>query len=236
MVAWRPKSEDAQAVLAETVARFGSRAALSCSFGGAGGMVLIDMLSRLNAKIPVIFLDTGFLFPETLALRDAIAKRYELEILTYKPGLTAEAQAATFGERLWERDPDRCCQLRKVLPMHTAICELQLEAWITALRRDQSPTRSRIETVQYEEVVPGRRIVKVSPLAGWTRRDVWAYIHRHKVPYNPLLDRGYSSLGCVQCTAASQGEDERAGRWPGRQKTECGLHTATVKRLPDAKS
>lgn len=187
-------------------------------------MVLLHMLSQMEVKVPVVFLDTDFLFPETLKLRDEVAERYDLEVLTYRPTLSPEEQAEAYGERLWERDPDRCCRLRKVEVMARAAEELQLEAWITALRRDQGETRRGIGNVAYQEIAPGRWLTKVFPLATWTRQDVWAYIARHRVPYNPLLDQGYSSLGCIQCTVPSTG-DERAGRWPGQKKTECGLHT-----------
>lgn len=221
---WAPDGQSAEEILHQTVSRFGRRAALTCSFGGPGGMVLLHMLCRMTVKIPVLFLDTQFLFPETLQLRDEVAERYDLEVITYRPILSPEEQAASYGEALWERDPDRCCQLRKVDVMARAAQELDIEAWITALRRDQADTRRAIGTVSYQEIEPGRWLTKVYPLAGWTRRDVWSYIVRHQVPYNPLLDQGYTSLGCIQCTTPSTGH-ERSGRWPGRAKTECGLHT-----------
>lgn len=221
---WQPSGRAAQEILAETIERFAPRAVLSCSFGGPGGMVLLHMLSQLPVKIPVLFLDTDFLFPETVQLKSAVAREYGLEVLTYRSALTPEQQSNAYGERLWESNPDQCCHLRKVEPMQRAIEDLQLGAWITALRRDQSETRRDIGTVQYQQLDSGRRLAKVYPLADWTRNDVWSYIIKNNVPYNPLLDQGYKSLGCVQCTAVS-GSSERSGRWPGHQKTECGLHT-----------
>lgn len=221
---WRPRGTTAEAILSECVAHFGERAAMSCSFGGPGGMVLLHMLSRLGLSMPVIFLDTDFLFPETLALRDTIVKRFGVEVLTYRPAYTPEEQAALYGDRLWATDPDGCCRLRKVEPMQRAIEELDLAAWVTALRRDQSATRRGIDIVERQTLPSGRALTKVYPLAGWTRKDVWTYIHQHGVPYNPLLDQGYTSLGCTHCTVVGSG-DERSGRWPGRNKTECGLHT-----------
>lgn len=218
------KIEQAEAVLHETTARYGSRIALSCSFGGPGGMVLIHMLSRLGLDIPVIFLDTQFLFADTLELRHRVIKEYGLRIITYRPRLTPEEQAAVHGADLWRSDPDHCCYLRKVEPMQRAIEDLGLEAWITALRRDQSETRKDLDVYGRQRLPSGRMLTKVHPLVHWTRQDVWRYIHAHHVPYNPLLDRGYMSLGCTHCTVVSSGT-ERSGRWQGHQKTECGLHT-----------
>ena len=221
---WAPGAQTAEEILAETIEHFGNKAALTCSFGGPGGMVLLHMASRITPKIPVLFLDTGFLFPETLRLRDEVAERYGLELIIYRPALSPAEQAERYGDRLWERDPDACCRLRKVEVMARAARERELEAWISALRRDQGASRRAIGTATYQEIAPGHWLTKVFPLAAWTRRDVWSYIVRHRIPYNPLLDRGYSSLGCIQCTVPHAGSDERAGRWPGQNKVECGLH------------
>lgn len=226
---WFPVEERAEEILAECVEQFQPRVALSCSFGGPGGMVLIHMLSQLPMKIPVIFLDTDFLFRETVALKEELTRRYDLNTLTYGPELTPDEQANVHGDRLWETEPDRCCHMRKVMPMQQVIEDLQLDAWITALRRDQSATRKNIGFVEYQTQHSGRVVAKVHPLANWSRQDVWAYIHRYKIPYNPLLDQGYSSIGCTHCTTTTSGA-ERSGRWRGHEKTECGLHTVASEK------
>lgn len=221
---WHPVGQTAAEILSESIEEFSPRIALSCSFGGPGGMVLLHLLSQLKMKAPVIFLDTQFLFPETLTLRDEIVERYGLEVLTYQPKLNPDQQAEAYGDALWARDPDQCCNMRKVAPMQQAIEDLQLDAWVTALRRDQSATRQDIGAIRYQTLPSGRIMAKVHPLANWTRSDVWKYIHQHQIPYNPLLDQGYQSLGCTHCTEVSSGT-ERSGRWSGHGKTECGLHT-----------
>lgn len=217
-------------ILGSVCGEYGPRAGLTCSFGGAG-LVLAHMVSRVAPETPVIFLNTGFLFPETLALRDEFAQRYGLNLVELHPRLTPEEQSLVHGDALWERDPDLCCQIRKVEPMQRALDGL--DAWITGLRREQSATRADIRPLEYHELQDGRPILKVMPLFNWTRREVWDYIWRNDLPYNPLLDRGYASIGCTHCTRpVADGEDERAGRWSGQGKTECGLHTSTRRPRP----
>jgi phosphoadenosine phosphosulfate reductase len=178
------------------------------------------MISRINRQVPVIFLDTERLFPETYRFKDQFVKQYDLNLVEYHP--------ATDPGDLFLTDPDQCCAIRKVEPMQRALSGL--DAWITSLRRDQSETRSDAELLEYHEV-DGRPLVKVLPLAHWTRTEVWNYILENEIPYHPLLDQGYSSIGCWPCTrATTAGEHERAGRWSGQQKTECGLHTFTNRR------
>lgn len=214
-----------EALLEWTVERFGTRAGLTCSFGGAG-LVLAHMLSSIAPQTPVIFLDTDFLFPETVALKDEFTRRYGINLVELHPLLTPAEQAAQYGERLWESNPDQCCALRKVEPMERAL--QGVDAWIAGLRREQSATRAGIAPLEYHELPDGRPVLKVLPLADWDKRQVWKYIHQHALPYNPLLDQGYTSIGCTHCTrAVKPGEDERAGRWSGSGKTECGLHTFT---------
>lgn len=208
-----------------TVDTFGPRAGLTCSFGG-GGLVLAHLAARVAPELPVIFIDTDFLFPETVALKDEFVRRYGLNLVELHPQQTPEEQAAAHGDRLWERDPDLCCALRKVEPMERAL--QGLDAWITGLRQDQSDARAGVAPLEYHALPGGRPLLKVLPLARWTRAQVWSYILEQGVPYNPLLDQGYKSLGCTHCTRpVAAGEDERAGRWSGRGKTECGLHTFT---------
>jgi phosphoadenosine phosphosulfate reductase len=203
-------------ILAWTVEAFPGKAALSVSFGG-GGVVLAHLLSRIDRRVPVIFLDTGFHFPETLTFKKQFAARYGLNLV--------EVQPTCDPGPLYRTDPDRCCAIRKVEPMRRALAGF--DAWISAIRRDQAETRSAVEVLEYHEL-DGRPIVKVAPLARWTHGDVRRYIHDHGVLYHPLLDQGYTSIGCWPCTRPTEpGEPERAGRWSGTGKTECGLHTFT---------
>jgi phosphoadenosine phosphosulfate reductase len=199
--------------------RFGQQIVLTCSFGGASGMVLLDMIARIGRRTPVIFLDTDLLFPETYALAEAAARRYNVVVERRGPALTLDQQERLEGPQLYARDPNRCCAIRKVAPLAEAL--RPYEAWISGIRRDQSSTRAATDLVQWSA---RHGLLKVNPLAFWTERDVWRYIHANEVPYNPLLDQGYPSLGCIPCTRHASGEDSRAGRWVGFAKTECGIH------------
>lgn len=210
-----------EAVLRWAVATFHPRLTLACSFG-VEDMMLADMLDRLQPDTDVFYLDTGLLFPETYALRDRAASRYKLPFRQVLPAQTVAEQARAHGDKLWEREPDRCCALRKVEPLGRALTGF--DAWITGLRREQSPTRAGIKVVEWDERFG---LVKLNPLAGLTDADVWRYVTDHAVPYNELHDRGYPSIGCWPCTRAiAPGEDPRAGRWAGQAKTECGLHVS----------
>lgn len=227
METWEPEQ-----VLLWALKRFPKRLAMTCSFGGAG-TVLAHMLSRYGADVPILFLDTGFHFAETLQFKREFAARFGLRVIDLHPELTVAQQERELGAHLHERDPDLCCRLRKVEPLARAFRELAPEAWISALRRDQGPTRRRIQILELHQVAPDHHLVKVHPLANWKRRDVWRYIQQHGLPYHPLLDAGYTSIGCWPCTApAAPGSDERSGRWPGRDKTECGLHTFSRRLTP----
>src|SRR5262249_5152604 len=175
--------------------QFEQHIVLTCSFGGASGMVLLDMLARLGRRTPVVFLDTDLLFPQTYALAEAAARRYNLTIERRSPALTLDQQERQEGPRLYERDPDRCCAIRKAAPLAAAL--QPYDAWISGIRRDQSSTRTTTELVQWSARYS---LLKVNPLALWTEREVWRYIQANNVPYNPLLDQGYPSLGCVPCT------------------------------------
>jgi phosphoadenosine phosphosulfate reductase len=219
-----PEAATAEEILQWAAASF-KRIALSCSFSGPGGMALAHMLSSIAPQIPVLFINTGFLFPETLALRQLFTQRYAIKVIDLYPILTTDEQTAQYGPDLHLTNPNLCCQLRKVEPMAQALRDL--DAWITALRRDQGPSRATIRPVE-EHLLDGRTVYKVNPLADWSRQQVWAYLHKHDIPYNKLLDEGYQSIGCMQCTARIPDADtERAGRWVGSHKTECGLHTFT---------
>lgn len=189
----------------------------------AEGTAIMHMASEIRPDVPVLFLETGFQFAETLAFKEQLADRLGLNVIDLYGELTVEQQAERYGDRLYERDPERCCDLNKVRPMFEAL--RGLDGWITAFRRDSSPTREAAPFVEQYELEPGRTIVKVNPVAAWTRRDTWAYLKQHDLPHNPLYDLGYASIGCAPCTRLRfAGEPERAGRWAGLSKWECGIH------------
>lgn len=188
---------------------------------GPEGCVIISMLAKIEPRVYVFNLDTGYQFRETLELRDRIAEKYGMLVDLQKPELSVEAYEAAHGGPVYKTDPDRCCYDRKVTVLHRVA--KNYDAWATGIRRDQSPTRADTPIVRWDKKFG---LVKISPLATWTKGDVWKRILAEQVPYNPLHDQGYSSIGCQPCTRAiATGEDERAGRWTGRAKTECGLHT-----------
>jgi len=193
---------------------------LAASFGGLGGLVLLDIALRVEPKLPVYYLDTGLLFPETYAFIREMEARYGITVLAVQPELSLDEQARIKGEALWERDPDACCAIRKVQPQRAFL--KNYDAWITGLHRAGIATRQDVPPVTWDAV---SNVVKVSPLASWTVADVAAYADENGIPHNPLIDAGYASIGCVPCTRhVGAGEDARAGRWTGFTKTECGLH------------
>jgi phosphoadenosine phosphosulfate reductase len=209
----------AEEVLAWAVDRFAGRIVLTCSWQMQSS-VLVDMLDRIGAEIRIVELDTGLLFPETYETRDRLIERYDLTVERVDPPQTVAEQALSEGPELWRRDPDRCCALRKVAPLGRAL--VGMDAWITGIRRVQSPGRLTARKVDMDE---SRGVVKIQPLVDWTDEDVVGYLYAHDVPYNPLHDQGYPSIGCTPCTrAVREGEDARAGRWAHKGKTECGLH------------
>jgi len=210
--------------------RFGERAAIGTSFQGAG-LVMMDLARRNGLRFPAFTLDTGLLFPETLAVKQRLEEFFGYSIESLHPDLTVDQQAEAQGPELWKRDPDLCCTMRKVLPLQSKLGEI--DCWITGLRREQSETRSNIGIIElylFDET-SGREIVKLNPMANWDRDAVWKYIREQKIPYNPLHDRGYRSIGCWPCTKViGAGQDERAGRWTGFNKVECGIHTFLPKK------
>lgn len=207
--------------LAWSIETFGEHIAHVTSLGPSG-LVILDHLMRLKPTLRVITLDTDFLFPETYALAAEVERRYGLQLEVIRPELTPDEQASRYGARLWELEPDVCCDLRKVRPMARALAGL--EAWYTGIRRDQGPTRAQQPLVAWDTRFG---LFKLSPLALWTRAQVWAYIRNEGIPYNALHDAGYTSIGCTHCTRVSvDASDERSGRWAGLNKTECGLHWA----------
>lgn len=216
------EAKQPQDVLVAAIERYAPKIVLACSFG-AEDVVLVDMIHRINPSVPLFYLDTEFLFPDTYATRDRIIERYDLkpaQVIQIKSLLTPAEQADRYGEALWSKDPDQCCQLRKVEPL-TRVLE-GYDAWITGIRRDQAPSRASAGLIEWDAKFG---LVKINPLARWTWADVWTYIKVYEIPYNPLHDRNYPSIGCTYCTApVAPGEDPRAGRWKTFAKTECGLH------------
>jgi phosphoadenylyl-sulfate reductase (thioredoxin) len=197
---------------------------------GAEGCVIIDLIARSNLPIDLFTLDTGLLFPETYELWRQLEAKYGITIRGVRPDQSVAQQAIAHGDALWERDPDRCCELRKVLPLRNAL--IGFEAWITAIRRDQTAERAHARVVEHDRKFG---LIKINPLVAWTHDDVWGHLYAHDVPYNALHDRGYPSIGCHPCTAAVMaGEDARAGRWRGKSKKECGLHVIQPNTVPDA--
>jgi phosphoadenosine phosphosulfate reductase len=211
-----------QDVLRWGIEQFRGGITLACSFG-AEDVALVDMTARIDPSVPIFYLDTDYLFPETIEVRDRIAARYGMTPIAVKPLLTIAEQAVLHGPDLFARQPDLCCKIRKVEPLRRHLGGFQ--AWITGIRRDQAPTRANAGLVEWDKVF---NLVKLNPLARWTSADVWAYIRSHRVPYNALHDRDYPSIGCQPCTRpVKPGEDPRAGRWANFAKKECGLHTET---------
>jgi phosphoadenosine phosphosulfate reductase len=191
----------------------------ACSFG-AEDVVLVDMIQKISPTTDVFYLDTDFHFKETYETRDKMVEKYGMEFVKVSPKITPEEQALEFGEALWSVDPNKCCGIRKVEPLTRILSEY--DAWITGIRRDQAPTRANSRKVEYDAKFG---LIKFNPIASWTTDDVWNYIRSNDVIYNPLHDQNYPSIGCEYCTRqVMPGEDARAGRWAGNEKTECGLH------------
>lgn len=196
-----------------------SNITFACSFG-AEDVVILDILSEIAPTMDVFYLDTDLHFAETYETRDRLAKRYSFHFIQVKSRLTLEEQEEQYGPELWKRSPDLCCHLRKVEPLTRILS--RYDAWITGIRREQSPTRANAPKAHYDERFG---LAKFNPLASWTMEEVWKYIRSRQVPYNPLHDKNYPSIGCYHCTRPVEpGEDTRAGRWSGHQKMECGLH------------
>jgi len=205
--------------------QFGSRAAIGTSFQGAG-LVTIHHAMVAGIAVPVFTIDTGLLFAETLELKRRLEKFFGITIESLLPELTVEEQSREIAPQLWKVNPDLCCTIRKVEPLQKKLGSI--DAWITGLRRDQSAGRARTQVLELYEFdrLRGRNILKINPVASWSREQVWDYLRLHRIPYNPLVDRGFRSIGCFPCTSAVfGGQDDRAGRWTGFDKKECGIHT-----------
>ncbi len=214
------ESATPQEIIRWAVGRFGDRLTMATAFGPEGCAIL-HMLSKVDPTTHVFNLDTGYQFQETLDLRDRIAQKYGIEVEMKQPALTVAEYEKKHGGPLYKTNPDQCCLDRKISILRAAA--VGKHAWISAIRRDQSPDRAQAPIVGWDKKF---QLVKINPLANWKKADVWKLIVDEDIPYNPLHDEGFTSIGCWPCTRAVMfGEDERAGRWSGNQKTECGLHT-----------
>ena len=207
----------AQEVLDWGAATFGRSMIVASNMQDA---VLVDLAARALAGVDVLFLETGYHFPETIGTRDAVEALYGVTIVNAEPEHTVAEQDALLGRDLFARDPDRCCNLRKVIPLQATLA--RYDAWVTGVRRVEAPTRANTPLVTYDEK---NGLVKLNPIAAWSDDDMQAYIDEHHVLVNPLVDEGYPSIGCRTCTIKPlPGADPRSGRWAGIAKTECGLH------------
>ena len=211
-LAARFETATAQEVLAFAADRFGSQMVLTCSWQKQSS-ILVHMTREIAPETRIVELDTGVLFPETHAVRERLIERYGIEVETFRAEQTVERQ--------WEADAEACCTMRKVVPLAAALAGSA--AWLTGIRREQSATRAQAPKLAFDE---RRGVVKVQPLVDWSDRDCWRYVMANRIPYHELHDHGYPSIGCMPCTRAVTGtEDERAGRWAGSAKLECGLHS-----------
>jgi phosphoadenosine phosphosulfate reductase len=213
-------------ILSWAIETFAPRLTMATAFGPEG-CVLLHMLAEFGQSVRVFNLDTGYQFDETLKLRDQIAERYGIEVELIRPETSVKEYEAIHGGPVYSHDPDRCCFDRKLVPLRRAI--EGYDAWISAIRADQSAHRAKASVVGWDAKFG---LVKLNPLLRWTKRDVWAFLVSNNVPYNPLHDQGFPSIGCWPCTkSVSVGGDERGGRWAGQAKTECGLHSLDSSQL-----
>lgn len=213
------ETADPRNIVRWAVETFGDGLSVGASFGGASGMAILHMVAALKPNVHVFVLDTDYLFEETHeTMRRTVPALGLTNLNVYKPALTHEEQAAKHGSALWMRDPDACCEIRKIAPNRAAL--EGKTAWVSGLRRDQSEGRADTPIVSWNQKFG---VVKLNPLANWTEKQTWEYVLANKIPYNPLLDQGYASIGCYNCTVP--GVQGRAGRWQGFEKDECGLHT-----------
>lgn len=213
-------------VLRWAAGRFHPRLLMATAFG-AEGCCLIHMLAEIQPATTIINLETGYQFAETLELRERIKARYGIAVEYIYPEATVAEYEAEHGGPLYTHRPDQCCHDRKILPLRRAVERIAPLAWVSAIRRDQTADRGKAAVVEWDKKF---NLVKLNPLLNWSKKDVWKFVHDHHVPYNPLHDRDYPSIGCWPCTRpVAAGEDDRAGRWAGKVKKECGLHVIEVK-------
>jgi len=188
---------------------------------GPPGIVLLDMLFKVTPNISVFYIDTDYLFDQTYNLKHILEEKYNFKFLKFKTEISPELQNKEYGEKLWDVDPDTCCNIRKVIPLKKALANYDI--WITGIRKKQTQVRKQSKLIEFESRF---EVIKVNPLIEWSHEDVWNYIKKNNLPYNILHDRNYPSIGCKPCTTpVCKGEDARSGRWKGKNKTECGLHS-----------
>ncbi len=203
----------------------GPRGWATCNYIVASNMqdaVLVDLAAKVRPGVPVLFLDTGYHFVETIGTRDAVESVYDIRVLNVTPEHTVAEQDELHGKNLFAREPNECCRMRKVAPLGKAL--RGYSAWVTGLRRVEAPTRANAALISFDEAF---KLVKINPLAAWTDQDMQNYIDENDVLVNPLVYEGYPSIGCAPCTAKpAEGADPRSGRWQGLAKTECGLHAS----------
>src|SRR5579863_7968385 len=217
------KIDEASGLIREVFLNYTEPACVTCSFQ-TECMAIVDLLIAERPDIPVLFLETGYHFPETYAYRDEMTERMHLNLINLMPKQTVAAQESQFGI-LYQSAPDRCCGMRKVEPLFSGLESYGI--WFTALRREQSPTRANLQPLDQFRLPSGKQLLKVSPLASWTNADVWGYLKRRDIPVLPLYDKGYTSIGCEPCTTPPvDPENMRSGRWGGR-KLECGIHISS---------
>lgn len=223
------EGKDATRILRWAVANFYPRLTMATAFGPEG-CLLIHLLAEIEPRVHLFNLDTGYQFPETLALRERLQERYGVHIELVQPETTVEEYERTHDGPLYRQQPDQCCQDRKIVPLRRTLAEK--EAWISAIRAEQTVHRQAAQIVMWDAKF---HLIKINPLLRWTKREVWDFLLEHDVPYNPLHDQGYPSIGCWPCTqAVGAGAGERAGRWAGTAKKECGLHTLPLVETPTA--
>ena len=217
------ETKSPEEILQWAVATYHPRLTMATAFG-AEGCVLLAMLSEIapnGRDVRIINLDTGYQFQETLDLRERILEKYGIAVEYVRAEESVAQMESRFGGPIYGTQPDECCRIRKIEPLKRAL--VGYDAWISAIRRDQTPDRAKADIVEWDSKF---NLIKINPLANWTKRDIWAYIQINEVPYNPLHDQGYPSIGCTHCTrAVAMGENDRAGRWSNFVKLECGLHT-----------
>lgn len=217
------QNAEPQEILEWATETYGQKLAVVTSFQPTG-IVTLHMLQSIAPDTPVLTLDTGLLFPETYGLMDQIQERLKLRIIRVESELSLENQAQLYGDKLWERQPDYCCHLRKTRPLQKAL--VHYNAWITGLRRDQSSERANLPAISIDRQ---SGLIKIAPFINWTEDMIWTYINAYDLPYNALHDQNYPSIGCTHCTSpVLEGQDKRSGRWADRAKTECGIHVQLV--------
>jgi phosphoadenosine phosphosulfate reductase len=223
-IAGQYEALEPQDIIAKVLSENGGSPCITCSFQ-AEGVIVLDFLRRMVPDVPVLFIDTGYHFAETYSYRDRLAKRWNLNLVNVIPAQTVHQQEAELG-LLYRTDPTSCCYRRKVEPLMKALEPFDI--WFTGMRREQSPTRTNLKTVEYHKLPSGHQLLKVHPLAGWDTNRVWNYLAEHEIEYLPLYDDGYPSIGCEPCTSRPvEGAGPRSGRWGGTRQ-ECGIHTIST--------